>query len=427
MKSGFLSQHPKAEKNLWPGGKLSFSGSSVKERKKAVFNIRQAYRSGVLAACGAAEAEVEELLLYNENVFQHDADEGPLRLPLPDEPFAAVWADYAAAAAEKGVYAVLQQRLLQFRFPIQKDISQKAAYQAATRRLGTADGLSEATGLVLKRPELLELKIHPTPAGRIPLIISRYRADFVTLVQALAHKNEPVPVPDAMGATIVTGYNNWDRIFSYKKQWAAARKGNCSGAEWAEEFRWLIPRKELYRDRFIILSDGPYSAVPARELGLTEEQWRKASPVIRREHECTHYFTLRLYGAMRNNILDELIADYRGIVAAAGHYEVRWFLRFMGLEDFPVYRKGGRMENYRGNPPLSDGAFRILQVLVKKAAENLAQFDRRNAAFLHSPAGQRAMLAALTRLTLEELAGEEAGTYLARALSHAVDKYGLSV
>lgn len=209
MKSGFLSQHPKAEKNLWPGGKLSFSGSSVKERKKAVFNIRQAYRSGVLAACGAAEAEVEELLLYNENVFQHDADEGPLRLPLPDEPFAAVWADYAAAAAEKGVYAVLQ---LQFRFPIQKDISQKAAYQAATRRLGTADGLSEATGLVLKRPELLELKIHPTPAGRIPLIISRYRADFVTLVQALAHKNErsrcrmPWGLPSSPATTTGTGF-----------------------------------------------------------------------------------------------------------------------------------------------------------------------------------------------------------------------------
>lgn len=382
-----------------------------------MFNIRQAYRSGVLAACGAAGQELEELLLYNENIFVPDTGAEPHRVPLPDEPFVAAWDGYAAAAAEKGVYEVLKQRLIQLRFPVQEGISRSDAYQAATRRLGTAEGLPGATGLVLERPELLELTIHPTPAGRIPLLIIRHRADFVILVQALANKNEPVPVPDSMGAAMVTGYNNWDRIFTYKKRWAAARTGNCLGEGWAEEFQRLIPRKELYQDRFIILSDGPYSAVPAREMGLTETEWRRASLVIRREHECTHYFTRRLYGAMRNNILDELIADYLGIVAAAGHYEAGWFLRFAGLEDYPAYRKGGRLENYRGNPPLSDGAFRILQLLVKRAAENLAQFDRENTAYLHSPVGQRAMLAALTRLTLEELAGEEAGIYLARALS----------
>ncbi|HBS61057.1 MAG TPA: hypothetical protein DEA44_17560, partial [Firmicutes bacterium] len=354
-----------------------------------------------MAACGAAGQELEELLLYNENIFVPDTGAEPHRFPLPDEPFVAAWDGYAAAAAEKGVYEVLKQRLIQFRFPVQEGISRSDAYQAATRRLGTAEGLPGATGLVLERPELLELTIHPTPAGRIPLLIIRHRADFVILVQALANKNEPVPVPDSMGAAMVTGYNNWDRIFTYKKRWTAARTGNCLGEGWAEEFQRLIPRKELYQDRFIILSDGPYSAVPAREMGLTETEWRRASLVIRREHECTHYFTRRLYGAMRNNILDELIADYLGIVAAAGHYEAGWFLRFAGLEDYQAYRKGGRLENYRGNPPLSDGAFRILQILVKRAAENLAQFDRENTAYLHSPVGQRAMLAALTRLTLE--------------------------
>nr|WP_194085697.1 hypothetical protein [Methylomusa anaerophila] len=118
---------------------------------------------------------------------------------------------------------------------------------------------------------------------------------------------------------------------------------------------------------------------------------------------------------MRNNILDELIADYIGIVAA-GHYEAGWFLRFTGLENYPLYRDGGRLEIYRGNPSLSDEAFRVLQTLVKRAAENLARFDRENRMHLHKPAGQTALLAALTRLTLEELAGEEAGIYLARSL-----------
>ena len=30
---------------------------------------------------------------------------------------------------------------------------------------------------------------------------------------------------------------------------------------------------------------------------------------------------------MRNNILDELVADYMGITAAAGRYRADWFLR----------------------------------------------------------------------------------------------------
>ena len=46
---------------------------------------------------------------------------------------------------------------------------------------------------------------------------------------------------------------------------------------------------------------------------------------------------------MRNNLHDELIADYAGITAAIGHYRAAWFLRFLGLEDYPTYRPGGRL------------------------------------------------------------------------------------
>lgn len=381
-----------------------------------MFNISRAYRRDVLAACGAAGPELEELLLYNNNVFTHDPAAAQ-RFPLPDEPFAAAWDGYIAAAKEQGVYAVLRRRLLQLQFPVREGMSGSAGYQAAIRRLGTAEGIDEASGLMLERPEVLTLTMHQTPAGRIPILATPHRADFVSLVQALTKKNEPAPVPSSMGAAMVTGYNNWDRIITYKKRWQEDRGADCLGLGWQEEFRRLIPRKELYQDRFIILSDGPYSAVPAGDLGLDEEAWRKASFIIRREHECTHYYTLRLYSAMRNNMLDELIADYMGIVAAAGHYQAGWFLRFVGLEDYPRYRAGGRLENYRGRPPLSDGAFRVLQMLIKKAAENLEVFDRQHAAHVHGRAGQTAMLAALTRLTLEELAVEDAGFFLRRALN----------
>ena len=93
--------------------------------------------------------------------------------------------------------------------------------------------------------------------------------------------------------------------------------------------------------------------------------------------------------SMRNNLLDELIADYRGIVASSGCYRADWFLRFLGLESFPHYREGGRLQNYRGQPTLSDGAFKILQALVKAAAENLQHFDAEYASELKTVASQK--------------------------------------
>ena len=69
------------------------------------------------------------------------------------------------------------------------------------------------------------------------------------------------------------------------------------------------------------------------------------------EHECAHYLTKRVTGSMSNNLLDELLADYVGIVAAAGTYRGDWALEFLGLEDYPAYRNGARLQNYRGSPP----------------------------------------------------------------------------
>jgi len=120
---------------------------------------------------------------------------------------------------------------------------------------------------------------------------------------------------------------------------------------------------------------------------------------------------------MGNNLLDELIADYQGIVAALGYFRADWFLHFVGLESFPNYRQGGRLENYRGNPPLSDQAFKILQNLVKIAAENLEQFH--NKYFNSTPTKQESIssLMALTTLTLEELASDDFETLVQESIN----------
>ena len=380
---------------------------------------RLEFRAGVLAAYGASGLEIEELLVYNENVFDRHCLTLPLKLPLESELHVSAWRQYAAAAREIGVFAALKQRLVQLQFPVQEGISQIEAYQSATRRGVSVDGMAEATGLVLRQPEQLQLIVQESLAGAVPVLIAGNREDFVFLVQALTKRNEPKPIPDSMGACTVAGFNNWDRVRQYRQKWATAHPTDCSDADWAVEFRQVILQKELYQDKFIILSSGPYSDVPACDVGLSEPEWQRLSLTIRLEHECIHYFTRRLFASMRNNLLDEAIADYRGLVAAAGSYRADWFLRFLGLESFPVVREGGRLQNYRGQPPLSDGAFKVLGALVTAGAKNLGRFDAEHADELRHRDGQALMLMALTDLTLEELASEGAGLFIQSAIDNA--------
>jgi hypothetical protein len=372
------------------------------------------HRARILATFGASVAEIDELLAYNHNSFDRTGLTWPIKFPLAPEPHVATWKSYAMLAEEVGTFEALQSRLVELQFPIRAGLSQTETYCAATRRGVSTAGMSEATGLRLQHPEQLRLVIHDSLAGAIPVLIA-VRADFVMLVQALTKRNEPEPIPDSMGACIVRGFNNWHRVQQYRQQWERENT-IASEAAWRLEFQRLTSQKENYQDRFILLSEGPYSGVAACDLGLSEAEWLSRSLTLRLEHECTHYFTLRLLNCMRNNVLDELIADYRGIVAVNGRYRADWFLRFLGLEAFPTYRTSGRLHNYRGRPVLSDGAFRVLQALVKSAAENLEHFDRQSDNRAIASSDQPLMLLALTCLTLEELASPEAMDYLQTTL-----------
>ncbi|MBW4641614.1 MAG: hypothetical protein KME23_01050 [Goleter apudmare HA4340-LM2] len=369
-----------------------------------------------LAAYGASESEIQELLIYNQNVFDRPLLED-LYQP-QSEPYLATWEQYAQESATVGAYATLKSYLVQLQFPILAGISETADYRAATRKGHSTEEMKTATGLVLLEPEQLQLYIYPTLAGAIPVIVAGNRADFVSLIQALTKRNEPQFVPDSMGSCIVAGYNNWHRVHQYQQQWLDKNQNQCNNTDWAVEWQRLIQRPELYRDRFILLSRGAYSNVTATELGLDEQQWLELSFKIRLEHECTHYVTRRWFGSMRNNILDELIADYRGIVSAIGDYRADWFLHFAGLEGFPAYRQGGRLENYRGEPPLSEAAFKVLQGLVKTAAENLEKFERKYSQSVKKSHPEMAILIALTTLRLEELASEQAVSLIEAAVNY---------
>jgi hypothetical protein len=323
----------------------------------------------LLESLGAAGEVVAEVEAYLENPY---ASLNSDRLPLKGEPQVEVWERYAEESRREGVAAALARRCPQLLFPVEEGLSQSPEYRTATRRGEFDPARPVRGGLRLERPETLDLFLDNGPAGPVPVLVARHRPDFVSLVQALTCRNEPEPVPESMGACLVKGLADWERVRAYRRAWEAAQLGRAaSEEEWAAEMgSGMAPRKELWQDRLILLSNGPYSAVPAPEMGLGESEWRERSVAIRLAHESFHYLTLRLSGAMRSHFLDELLADYAGLVAAFGRYEPPRALRCLGIDRLPEIRAGARLLNYRG--ALSDGALAVLARLLERAAGALA-------------------------------------------------------
>lgn len=363
-------------------------------------------------AAGADDAACAELHAYTQHAWVLPE---AAAAPLADEPCVEAWAGYVEAARTAGAVPVLRDALLQLRFPVAAGTSAREDYQAAVRRgVPPADG---QPGARFVDPAGIRLFLHPTAAGRIPVVVAEAREDFETLVRALTRRNEPEAIPASMGACIVGGYNNWDRVARLRRAWEAAHPG-AAAHEWARAFQALMPQRERYQDRFVVLSAGPYSATPASAVGLDDATWRRLSLTIRLEHECAHYYTRRVFGAMQNALLDELIADWAGIVAAAGRYRADWQLQFLGLESLEGggrWREGGRLANYRGTPPLSDAAFVALQQLVVRAVRTLAAHE----ASWPVPARARvpATVLAIARVGLAGLASDEGVRALGAALS----------
>ncbi|MEP6768001.1 MAG: hypothetical protein ABJC61_04990 [Acidobacteriota bacterium] len=365
-------------------------------------------RAERLASLGASPDVVSELFAYDTPLFTPERAARAFEFAGGDEPHLEAWSRYADEARVGGAIPALSARFAQLLFPVRPGISATESYRKATRQGIRPDGDPAATGIALAAPERVTLEIARTPTGPVPVLVAPERSDFEALVRAFSARNEPVAVPSSMGACIVTGLNNWDRLNEYRRKWQAA---NVFG-DWAAEFASVASRREIYEDRFLILSVGPYSGVPASGVGFGEREWLELSGRIRQAHEATHYATFRLAGAMRNNLLDELIADYVGLLGAFGEYRLDLALRFFGLESFPKYREGGRLQNYRGTPPLSDEALAIAARLVHDAVQSLAGLPP-----LPAGGGERAVrdrVIALGSLRLDELA--EAGPSLGERL-----------
>ncbi len=288
-----------------------------------------------------------------------------------DEPYLDSWEEYITKISEGEAFQLLRKCYPQLNFPIGDGINKTQGYIDAVLK-----GKPLATGgkalLALNKPEAIKIKLHTSIAGKVPVLFVADDEDFIKLVQCFLHKNNPTPVPQSMGALLANGVNNWDRIHALKDKWLL----NNPAETWNHEFSTnILPKPDLYKDKLIMLSTKPYSNVPAAHLGLTEAEWVSYSLSIRLEHECTHLYTLNRFGCASNNLHDELIADYIGISKTTGTYCKEWMLAFMGLEEYPAYRKGARLENYLGNANLTTEQFRQLITVIKSAIKSIACFD----------------------------------------------------
>jgi hypothetical protein len=169
-----------------------------------------------------------------------------------------------------------------------------------------------------------QLEIFKSVAGSIPVIYPASTADFEKLLREIVFKGKEVPNIEKRGAQFVFG----------KTQ------------------------------RFIILTDKPYSGVPAKTMGLLETEWLEKSMIIRKNHECAHYYTKRYFGSSRNHLHDELIADFNGLYTAFGEYRSSWFTKFFGIR-FDIYVKG-----------MSATAASVVRVLAAVAAMGVEKWTK---------------------------------------------------
>jgi hypothetical protein len=326
--------------------------------------------------------------------------------PLSEESKNEFWDDYSKNNTNENIFDLLKRCYPQLNLPIETGIEKSELYKEFVLK-GKIDFTSLPAALELIDSKNIKFENNTCLAGKIPVLTISNKEDFVKIIQSLLHKNNPVEVPQSMGAVLINGVNNWERIKILKSQWQAK---NPSG-NWNQEFSNVILNKSLYKDKLIILSSKPYSNVAAKQLGLTEDIWISYSVSIRKEHEFTHLYTLKRYGHASNNLHDELIADYIGIIKTIGYYDKTWMLHFMGLEEYPKYRRGARLENYVKDNRLSREDFRQLIKIVKNAIEIISLFDK-HLGKLNSDKDQVCRVDALCETGLIELASQNGAVLL---------------
>ncbi|MBR1830322.1 MAG: hypothetical protein IJ781_12645, partial [Atopobiaceae bacterium] len=195
-------------------------------------------------------------------------------------------------------------------------------------RLAAGRGIAPAgadLGHFVTSPED-ELREVDTPAGPVEVVFLQNRSDFETFLQIVGHKAEPVPIARTVGAITYRGIADWGKVAAAHAAYVAA-----GGDDWPNEFARLARRPGAFRAEIVVISEGPYSNVPANQTPYDEERWLCISREIRLHHECAHVVCRR---TMPDDVLpvwDEVTADVVGLLCAIGRYDAALAARFLGV------------------------------------------------------------------------------------------------
>lgn len=246
------------------------------------------------------------------------------------------------------ILAALSRRYPQLLFPIATGTSSSSEYRDAVyfgkRYKGSLDySLSE-------KDRFMRVD---TPVGSIDVLLLYNRKDFEKCACALANRCEPKIIPEAIGAFMISGLINWEKVRKYlNKQpeeecfvnsyvWNCLRKNNCD-----------------YLDRIILLSSGWYSGIAPEMIGLSNEDWTEKSITIRMYHEIAHFVCRSHYPKNIDVIRDEVFADMIGMIAAFGHYDVDMAKVFLGIDGTEI-SENARIRYYLKNHDACSGCKEI--------------------------------------------------------------------
>jgi hypothetical protein len=238
----------------------------------------------------------------------------------------------------------LSQRYPQLYLAPAEGLSKTDAYSEIVRRGKPSGGGPLGKHFTGSRADKYFLQ--PTPAGNVEVIFLKNRADFETFYRIMGCRGELAAIPATMGAVTISGIINWRKIETHKKEYEAS-----GGDNWNFEFEFFTMNPDNFKDVLILVSEGAYSAVPAKEAGLSSPDWLKKSLIIRTYHEITHFICAKKYPDKKHAVWDEIMADGIGLIFALGRYDTALAKRFLGVSEAGYTM--GRLENYRDASGLS--------------------------------------------------------------------------
>ena len=183
------------------------------------------------------------------------------------------------------------------------------------------------------------LHIVDTPAGPVEALFLKNREDFETFLRIVGNKSMPVEIARTVGAITYRGLADWGAVARARDEYLAN-----GGGDWASEFRRLASVPGAFRAEIVVISEGPYSNVPADATPYGGEEWLRVSRAIRLNHECAHVVCRRIMPEDVLPVWDEVTADVVGLLCATRRYDARLAALFLGVtaDGFA----GGRLSEY---------------------------------------------------------------------------------